>query len=233
MRKARFPSLDDVPLPSHMPGDRDSWFRQLDLSNFINAFYQYRDLQKIGECKNVLMVGPGQGLGTQVLKWRGYDVKTLDIDGKFHPDFVGSVHDMHMFARLEFDAVIVSHVLEHLAVPFLDRSLSEISRVGRYALIYLPVAGRHFHIRFKPDLTNFQFDLVLDFYNYLGAPDGVTARYMEKQHFWEVGRRGYKVKDLLRRFKSHFEIVHHYRNYDWLPSRNFILKSKSWKTAST
>ena len=233
MGKERSPSLDNVSLPAHMPVDRDCWFRQLNLSNFVNAFYQYRDLQSLGECKNILIVGPGQGLGTQTLKWRGYNVKTLDIDGKFNPDFVGSVHDMHMFARQEFDAVIVSHVLEHLAFPFIDRSLSEISRVGRYALIYLPVAGRHFHIRFKPDLTNFRFDLVLDFYNYLEAPDGVTARYMEKQHFWEVGRRGYRVKDLLKRFSNYFEVVHHYRNYDWLPSRNFILKSKSLLTIPT
>src|ERR671910_579671 len=106
-------SAQRVPQPAVMPVDRERWLQHLDLSNFVNAYYQYRDLQRLENCQSVLIVGPGQGLATEVLKWRGYRVTTLDIDHTFKPDVVGSVHDMPMFDDLGFDAVIASHVLEH------------------------------------------------------------------------------------------------------------------------
>jgi hypothetical protein len=208
-----------------MPLDRDRWFGELHLSNFVNTYYQFRDLQSIKNCRAILIVGPGQGLDTQVFKWRGYEVVTLDVDETFKPDAVGSVHNLSIFAAGQFDAVIVSHVLEHLAEPYLDRALSEIARVGRYALIYLPVHGRHFQLRLIPGFKGLDFSLVLDLYNYFRKPDGVTPRYMAGQHFWEIGMRGYRVKDIVKRVSRYFEVLSVYRNKDWLPSQNFVLKS--------
>ena len=113
----------DSPAPAVMPVDREAWRNQLHLSNFVNAYYHYRDLQRFPTCRRVLIVGPGQGLQTEVLKWRGYEVTTLDIDETFKPDEVGSVSDMNMFRDGAFDAAVASHVLEHLPNPLeiLDR----------------------------------------------------------------------------------------------------------------
>src|SRR5262245_40770606 len=69
-----------VPEPAAMSLDREQWWQQLNLSNFGNSYYQYRDLGLCGESKSILIVGPGQGLGPQVLRWRGCIVSTLDID---------------------------------------------------------------------------------------------------------------------------------------------------------
>lgn len=222
-----------APLPTIMPVDRKEWFGNLNLSNFINSYYQFRDLQKFKECRSVLIVGPGQGLDTQILRWRGYQVTTLDIDDTFHPEHVGSLHNMHMFSDGEFDAVIVSHVLEHMAVPFLDQALGEIARVGRYALIYLPVAGRHGHCRFKLGIKNIGVSLVWDIFNYFHKPDGITPAYCEKQHFWEIGMRGYRVKDIKARITRHFDVMESYRNHDWLPSYNFVLQTKTHEIGKT
>jgi hypothetical protein len=215
-----------VPAPAVMPVDREHWFRQLDLSNFVNAYYQFRDLSRIEGCRRVLIVGPGQGLQTEVLKWRGYEVTTLDIDATFKPDVIGSVHDMHMFRDGQFDAVIASHVLEHVAVAYLDRSLAELSRVASYALIYLPVAGRHAQARLQPGFKAIDISVILDVFNYLHRPDGIQARYCGGQHFWEVGMRGFRVKDLKRRMSARFDVVDVYRNRDWNPSINFVVRSK-------
>lgn len=209
-----------------MPVDREHWFRQLDLSNFVNAYYQFRDLSQIDGCRRVLIVGPGQGLQTEVLKWRGYEVTTLDIDETFKPDVIGSVHDMNMFRDRQFDAVIASHVLEHLAVAYLDRSLRELSRVAAYALIYLPVAGRHVQARLQPGFKGIDLSVVFDLFNYLHRPNGVEAKYCGGQHFWEVGMRGFRVRDLKRRMSTQFDVVDVYRNRDWNPSLNFVLRSK-------
>jgi SAM-dependent methyltransferase len=218
-----------VPAPAVMPIDRETWAKVLSLSNFINSYYQYRDLQSLERVRRVLVIGPGQGLDTSVFRWRGYDVTTLDIDATFHPDFVGSVHDMSMFADGQFDVVTASHVIEHQAEPYLDSSLREIARVGRHALIYLPVAGRHAQLRLTPGVLGIDWSVIFDIFNYFHRPDGVTPRYCLQQHFWEIGMRGWRVKDVAHRLECHFEIMKHYRNCDWTVSYNFVLRSKRAK----
>ena len=216
----------DIPRPSVMPIDRVKWAAQLNLSNFINTFYQYRDIQSCGVVRRILVIGPGQGLDTAVLRWRGYDVTTFDIDDTFKPDMIGSVHDLCMFKDASFDVITVSHVLEHLAEPYFNRCLGELARVGKYCLVYLPVAGRHFQFRIKFDVKGIDLSWLVDLFNIFHKPDGITARYCQRQHFWEVGRRGFRVADLLRRFEERFSVIAQYRNSDWNPSYNFVMKSR-------
>ena len=224
--KAELENKKLIPRPSVMPVDRDIWGSQLHLCNFVNAYYQFRDLEYCGEAKNVLIIGPGQGLDAHILKWRGYEVTTLDIDGTFNPDVIASAHDLSMFKDNQFDVVIASHVLEHLPVPYLDQCLSEFSRVSSHSIIYLPVSGRHFQGRLKLDLKGIDISFIFDLFNWFHKPDGVTARYCQGQHYWELGMRGFRVSDLERRFRESFEVMTSYRNQDWNPSHNFVLKAK-------
>jgi hypothetical protein len=217
---------DGTPAPSVMPVDRERWVKELHLSNFINSYYQYRDLQRFNDCRRLLIVGPGQGLDTCVLMWRGYEVQTFDIDGTFKPDHLGSVHDLSRFRNGEFDVVIASHVLEHLPLPYLDRCLAEIARVTHYALVYLPVHGRHAQLRIIPGFCGLSFSFIADIYNWFEKPDGTSPRYSSGQHYWEVGMRGLHVRDLVQRFSIHFDVFDTYRNRDWLPSQNFVLRSR-------
>ena len=207
-----------------MPIDREMWAKQLHLSNFVNSYRQYADIQKCGGRK-ILIIGPGQGLDTAVLRWRGYDVTTFDIDETFKPDCLGSVHDMSQFKAKQFDIVTASHVLEHLPVTYLDAALAELSRVALHALIYLPVAGRHGQVRCDLGVRGLSFAICWDLFNFLEKPDGVTPRYCGGQHYWEVGMRGFRVRQLKKRFEKHFSVVNSYRNHNWIPSYNFVLKS--------
>ena len=217
-----------TPAPNVMPIDREEWYKQLNLSNFINSYYQYRDIQQCGNAKRILIVGPGQGLDAQILAWRGYKIATLDIDDTFKPDTIGSVHDLSMFEDAQFDVVIASHVLEHIAVPYLEAALKELARVADWAIIYLPVAGRHSQIRIAPGFKGVDLTAIFDLFSLLEKPDGITPKYCGGQHFWEVGYRGFRVKDLINRFNKHFQVVNHYRNKDWNPSYNFVLRSQQY-----
>ena len=171
-------------------------------------------------------MGPGQGLDTAVFRWRGYDVVTLDIDDTFAPDVIGSVHDLKMFDASSFDVVIASHVLEHLPVAYLDAAIAEIARVGRFALVYLPVAGRHAQLRLAPGFGYLDLSFVVDVFNYFSRPDGVRSRYCQGQHYWEVGRPGFTARAVRRRLSAHFDVLDAYRNRDWTPSYNFVLRAR-------
>lgn len=78
-----------------------------------------------------------------------------------------------------------------------------------------------FHVPKPRDLS-----FIADIFNWFEKPDGMTPRYMSGQHYWEVGMREFRIRDLVRRFSGHFEVLDTYRNHDWLPSQNFILKSR-------
>ena len=215
-----------TPQPSVMPLDREKWKQELHLSHFVNTYYQYRDLtQCAGPRGKVLIIGPGAGLDALVLRWRGYEVTTFDIDDTFSPDVLGSCHHMPMFGDLQFDAVIASHVLEHLPLAYLDLALAEIARIGRFAILYLPVAGKHAQVRMIPMIRGRDLSIELDLFRFWEKPAGDRLHYGDGQHYWEIGYKGFKVQDVILRFQAHFKIMRHYRNKDWLPSYNFVLES--------
>ena len=211
-----------------MPVDRDEWYKKIGFSNFANTYHQFRDLSTYCESSNkVLEVGPGQGLTTQFLRWKGYEVTTLDVDETFEPDVVCSVNDLSRFPDGGFDVAIVSHVLEHIPISMLEQSLSELSRVASYSLIYLPVAGnRHFQVRVIPGFRGWNLSFIFDIFNYFKKPTGEEAIFCQGQHYWEIGYRGFRVADTLERFEPFYDVLNHYRNKDWNPSYNFVLKSK-------
>jgi 2-polyprenyl-3-methyl-5-hydroxy-6-metoxy-1,4-benzoquinol methylase len=126
---------EELPRPAVMPVDREAWRKELHLCNFVNSYYQFRDVAKwVGSTPTVLIIGPGQGLDTEILKWRGCAVTTFDIDETFRPDVIGSCHEMPMFRDGQFDVVIASHVLEHLrstAINDNQRPIGSISAQSR------------------------------------------------------------------------------------------------------
>jgi SAM-dependent methyltransferase len=218
------------PEPGVMPVDAKAWSQELNLSNFINSCYQFKDIQSLPDARRILVVGLGQGLDTAVLRWRGYAVTTFDIDRTFGPDVVGSVHDMHMFKDKQFDVVVASHVIEHLPPAYLDIALKELARVAYFALIYVPTAGRPVELRFSPGIRGFRFSIIFNLYNWFRSPDPAKALFCGGQHYWEVGRLGFSRRNLAERLNSHFEILRQYRNRDWLFSFNYVLRSKAAKS---
>ncbi len=228
MRAAR---ADDGPVLNadalgRMNVDMESWSSQLHPSNFANAAAQYRDVMSLGAVSKILIVGPGQGLDCAIFRWRGFEVVTFDVDDRLSPDVIGSVHDLSMFEDKSFDVVIASHVLEHLPPDKLDAALDELARVAHHALLYLPIAGRIASTRIIPGLRGWDWVLALRFFNPFLKPDPVRPLFCGGQHFWEVGRPGFRKRQVARRLARKFRIRRAYPNPDWLVSMNYVLTAR-------
>jgi len=213
--------------PVPMPLDASEWCKRLSVVQFVNAYYQIRDCLAYGPC-SVLIVGVGHGLEKSLLAEKyGIAVTTLDIDPGFDPDFVGSVHDMDMFAEQQFDVVIASHVLEHLPFSLFDQALGELTRVARHAIVYLPFGGRHNEIklvtvqRVKELCLRFSLPPIRNW-----RITGEEPVLQGGHHFWEIGYRGFGLKRVQGVMEKHFVVDRTYRNPEWLYSQNFLLTSR-------
>lgn len=194
-----------------------SYRERLGLTNFVNASYQIQDCLRFNP-KRVLIIGGGVGLESAILRHFGIDVTLVDIDPMLNPDVVSSVDDLSMFDDKTFDVVIASHVLEHLPFEYFRQACKEISRVGRYTLIYLPFACLVPEIKFAVEplfrkTFRVRISLFWKKYKFNGS------------HYWEIGVRGYSLSRIRKQLAEFFFIIEAYHNWDWRYSYNFVLKA--------
>ena len=78
-------------------------------------------------------------------------------------------------------------------------------------------------------MKGFDISWIVGLFNVLQKADGITARYCNGQHFWELGHRDFQKKDVIRRMSRPSEVLSAYRNTDWNSSFNFVLRSRGAK----
>jgi hypothetical protein len=216
--------MEEGLVPLCMPVDAKEYAGNLSPVNFLNAYYQILDALKY-QPRRILIVGVGVGLEPIILRHKfKLDVQTIDIDGGFEPDYVGSVHDMNMFYDHQFDVVIASHVLEHLPFSFFPACLKELSRIARHAVIYLPYGGKHLEWKFILSQRTREFSVRLRLPP-LARVNGKERVLQAGHHYWECGYRGFSVKKISSIIEAYFNIDRMYHNQDWKYSLNFLLTS--------
>lgn len=113
--------------------ERAHYFGGYDSANrFASYWHQIDETTKLGG--RVLEVGIGNGTVTAVLRARGLDVTTVDVDKELGPDVVADIRELP-FPNRAFDTVLSSEVLEHLPWAHLPTALGELARVADRAVV--------------------------------------------------------------------------------------------------
>jgi SAM-dependent methyltransferase len=111
---------------SHYFGRYDSFGR------FASYWHQIEETGALGG--RILEVGIGNGTVAAVLRARGFDVTTVDIDPQLNPGVVADVRKLP-FAAGAFDTVLVAEVLEHIPWEDVPVALGEIARVATRGVV--------------------------------------------------------------------------------------------------
>ena len=162
----------------------DSWLLRQSKLRSRQGLYEFleREYSAIPRQADVLSIGAGGEVNTLLLnvaKRNGFKVTTFDIDVARGPDIVGDICNYDFGAR-QFDVVVISEVLEHLAEPSLGLKtihgiLKDNGRLVLSTPFILPLHDRpHDYFRF----TRYGLELLLkDFRN---------VRVQERNSYFEA-----------------------------------------------
>lgn len=191
---------------------------------WMSYWHQINEVIKTGG-RNILEIGVGNKTVSNYLKEKGLKVTTVDIDPSLNPDRVCSVVELtKFFKQNSFDTVLCAEVLEHLPFTNFKKSLKELYQISKkWIILSLPYAGFNFRLALRlPGIGERSLKLKV--------PLRMREHKFDGEHYWEIGKKGYAMKKILKILKQNFEVVRTY-----LPPENmyhifFVLKKKKqWK----
>jgi SAM-dependent methyltransferase len=113
--------------------DREHYQAGYDNPNrFASYWHQIDETSVLGG--RILEVGIGNGTVAAVLRARGFEVTTVDLDSDLGPDVTADVRELP-FGDRQFDSALAAEVLEHIAWSDVPKALSELRRVVRRGLV--------------------------------------------------------------------------------------------------
>jgi len=185
---------------------------------FISYWHQINEIITLNP-GSILEIGIGNGLVSNYLKHREFDVTAMDIDEQLNPDKVGSVLSIP-FPDESFEVVACFEVLEHLPYEDFPKALGEIHRVSsKYAVLSLPDSSRAYRLDIQvPKIGELRMLIPLP---HLKLP----RHNFDGEHYWEIGKAGYPLSKIIKDIKeSGFEVEKTYRVFEHPYHRFIILK---------
>lgn len=180
---------------------KEHYFKGYDSpQRFISYFYQIDSVIKT-EPKTVLEIGIGNKTVSNYLKQMGFQVITCDFDKNLQPDIVADIRKLP-FKDNSFDTVLACQILEHLPFNDVEKVLSELNRVSKKNVV-ISVSYNHYYIEniFRIILPFFERQLHLS----IKIPC-FSKIVRDKEHQWELGRRGCSKREIRKLIKEYFKI---------------------------
>jgi SAM-dependent methyltransferase len=194
-----------------------SFVRYMQKDRWASFWHQLDELFRLNP-NRALEIGPGPGVFKLVANQFGVTVETLDLDSELNPDCVGSVLSLP-FPENTYDVVCAFQMLEH--VPYAESLLAfqEMVRVSRKnVIISLPDAKIVWPFRVHiPKIGEYK----------LLFPRPVlqeSLHYFNGEHYWEINKRGFNLKRIIKDFGSICRIIKTYRVFDNPYHRFFVFE---------
>lgn len=187
---------------------------------WMSYWYQINEVLQTGG-RNILEIGVGNRTVSNYLKERGLNVVTADIDSSLNPDRVCSVTELaKFFKQNSFDAILCAEVLEHLPFKNFKKSLKELYQITkRWVILSLPYAGLNFRLTLRlPGIDERSLRLKV--------PLEMIQHKFDGEHYWEIGKKGYPLKKILKILEQNFEVVRTYFPPENMYHVFFVLKKK-------
>ncbi len=164
------------------------------LVRWISYWYRINSIMRIKNIKSkkILEIGVGNKFVSGYLKNSGLNVKTLDINKKLKPDYLGNIKNMKQIKNNQFDVVCSFEVLEHM--PFEDAllGLKEMRRItSEYVIISIPYFGLCISVYLKPFFSDGGKIIRIPFWIY--RPRRIV-RKLNISHHWTLGELGTSEK---------------------------------------
>lgn len=146
---------------------------------------------------SLLEVGKGTGFLSDVLRGKGWEVKTLDIDEDKRPDYCCDAYSFD-YSSVRPDVLLAFEIFEHLPFETFSKVVSKISESSVRRIIFsVPWCERQlFGVSFKfPYLAQRELYVPLPGY-----------KIFEPNHFWELSSRAGNGLVSLERLRDIFAV---------------------------
>jgi hypothetical protein len=178
------------------------------LERFISYYHQLRSICHL-KVNSILEIGIGNRTVSNYLLEHGYDIKTLDLDEKLKPDFIGDIRKIPI-EKDTFDAVLAAEVIEHIPWNDVSGALLEIHRITKkYAIISTPYSSGSIEVIFASQI--FSKFLKRPYINFcIRIPKFWHKHKYDGQlisHCWEMGRKGFSKSAVRKLLSEHFNII--------------------------
>ena len=170
--------------------------------------------------REILEVGPGNGVLQKVLGCYGCNVSTMDIDSKSNPTIVGSITDFD-FTENSFDIICAFQVLEHIPYDgFLYAVENLVRGSANCAIFSIPNCRNSYCYSIKiPFLAQFNFFIDVPFHK-------PVPHVFDGEHYWELEKSGYSVGKVTKDLKTVCEIVASFRLPENPYHQFFVVKER-------
>ena len=185
--------------------DHFSFYPYVTKSRWNSYWHQISEILKL-KPKNILEIGCGAKITSQILASEGIQVKTLDIDPLNNPDILGSATNMPL-ENNSFDCVCAFQVLEHM--PW-ENSLASIGEMKR-------VAKKNLVLSLPNQLNAWSYSIDLPFFGNISGfvrnPRSLPLpNKYDGRHYWEVGNKGFSYKEIIKNITySEFKLIKEFR----------------------
>jgi len=204
--------------PYQLP--KKTYFKSYDdKERWTSYWYQINSVIKTNS-KNILEIGVGNKTVSTYLKNRNIKITTVDINPSLKPNYVLDVTKLtQKLKQNSFDCVLCAEVLEHIPFKYFEKALEQIKQItSEHAIISLPYSALKMKISFKISLFKEKIF-------YINFPFPLFHKY-DGHHYWEVGKKGYNFKKIIKIIKRKFKIEKYFLVPEHQDHMFFILKLK-------